>query len=76
MSLEMEDYQKSLEALQSKLSEKEKALQDSLEEVSRVDKKADDFKTQIGDRKKRSDVGTGCYLSQEVEGGGTSVVSR
>ena len=49
MSLEMEDYQKSLEALQSKLSEKEKALQDSLEEVSRVDKRADDFKTQIGE---------------------------
>lgn len=47
MSLEMEDYQKSLETLQNKLSEKEKALQDSLEEVSRVDKKADDFKTQI-----------------------------
>ena len=50
MSLEMEDYQKSLEALQTKLSEKEKELQDSLEEVSRVDKRADDFKTQIGER--------------------------
>ena len=48
MSLEMEDYQKSLEALQIKLAEKEKALQDSQEEVSRVDKRAEDFKTQIG----------------------------
>ena len=48
MSLEMEDYQKSLEALQTKLAEKEKALQDSQDEVSRVDKRADDFKTQIG----------------------------
>ena len=53
MSLEMEDYQKSLEALQNKLSEKEKALQDSLEEVSRVDKRADDFKTQIGEWKEK-----------------------
>lgn len=50
MSLEMEDYQKSLEALQIKLAEKEKALQDSQDEVSRVDKRADDFKTQIGKR--------------------------
>ena len=49
MSLEMEDYQKSLEALQTKLAEKEKALQDSQDEVSRVDKRADDFKTQIGE---------------------------
>lgn len=45
----MEDYQKSLEALQTKLAEKEKALQDSQDEVSRVDKRADDFKTQIGE---------------------------
>ena len=49
MSLEMEDYQKSLEALQTKLAEKEKALRDSQDEVSRVDKRADDFKTQIGE---------------------------
>lgn len=49
MSLEMEDYQKSLQALQTKLAEKEKALQDSQDEVSRVDKRADDFKTQIGE---------------------------
>ena len=57
MSLEMEDYQKSLEALQNKLSEKEKALQDSLEEVSRVDKRADDFKTQIGEwKEKKTDL--------------------
>ena len=49
MSLEMEDYQKSLQALQTKLGEKEKALQNSQDEVSRVDKRADDFKTQIGE---------------------------
>lgn len=51
MSLEMEDYQKSLEALQTKLSEKEKSLQDSQEEVSRTEKRAEDFKAQIGKRK-------------------------
>ena len=45
----MEDYQKSLQALQTKLAEKEKAFQDSQDEVSRVDKRADDFKTQIGE---------------------------
>ena len=44
----MEDYQKSLEALQTKLSEREKALQDTQEEVSRTEKRADDFKAQIG----------------------------
>ena len=49
MRLEMEDYQKSLQALQTKLAEKEKAFQDSQDEVSRVDKRADDFKTQIGE---------------------------
>ena len=51
MSLEMEDYQKSLEALQTKLSDKEKALQDSQEEVSRTEKRAEDFKAQIGKKR-------------------------
>lgn len=55
----MEDYQKSLEALQIKLAEKEKALQDSQDEVSRVDKRADDFKTQIGKRRR---LKTRCYV--------------
>ena len=49
MSLEMEDYQKSLETLQTKLSDKEKALQDSQSEVSRTEKRAQDFKAQIGE---------------------------
>lgn len=49
MSLEMEDYQKSLETLQAKLSDKEKALQDSQSEVSRTEKRAQDFKAQIGE---------------------------
>ena len=50
MSLEMEDYQKSLETLQTKLTDKEKALQDSQSEVSRTEKRAQDFKAQIGER--------------------------
>ena len=45
----MEDYQKTLETLQTKLSDKEKALQDSQSEVSRTEKRAQDFKAQIGE---------------------------
>ena len=63
MSLEMEDYQKSLEALQTKLSTKEKALHDSQDEVTRVDKRADDFKTQIGERNERDSDSVGCVQS-------------
>ena len=48
MSLEIDDYQKSLEALQTKLLEKEKELADSQEEVSRTEKRTEDIKAQIG----------------------------
>ena len=48
MSLEIDDYQKSLEAQQTKLLEKEKELADSLEEVSRTEKRTEDIKAQIG----------------------------
>ena len=48
MSLEIDDYQKSLEALQTKLLEKEKELADSQEDVSRTEKRTEDIKAQIG----------------------------
>ena len=48
MSLEMVDYQKSLEALQIKLSEREKGLQVCQEDVTRLERRAEDYKSQIG----------------------------
>ena len=48
MNLEIEDYQKTLGNLQTKLAEREKQYKDSQEEIGRQEKRVDDFKAQIG----------------------------
>ena len=48
MNLEIEDYQKTLGNLQTKLVEREKQYKDSQEEIGRQEKRVDDFKAQIG----------------------------
>ena len=48
MSLEIAEYERTLESLQSKLDERVQQLQDAQDEIGRQEKRAEDYKMQVG----------------------------
>lgn len=48
MSLEIAEYERTLESLQSKLDERVQQLQDAQDEIGRQEKRVEDYKMQVG----------------------------
>ena len=49
MSLEIAEYERTLESLQSKLDERVQQLQDAQDEIDRQEKRVEDYKMQVGE---------------------------
>jgi chromosome segregation ATPase len=48
MTLEIDEYERTLESLQAKLDERVQQLQAAQDEIGRQEKRVEDYKTQIG----------------------------